>query len=56
MNTFTIQWSPEDGEYAATHSAFPSLSWLDRNPLLALNGLLTMMIEDNAWEPPPNTN
>jgi hypothetical protein len=55
-NTFTVRWSPDDGEYVATHSAFPSLSWLDRNPLMALNGLLTVMIEDNAWDPPANTN
>lgn len=55
-NTFIVRWSPEDREYVAMHSAFPSLSWLERNPLLALNNLLTMMIEENAWEPPPNTN
>lgn len=37
--SYAVQWSAEDGEYVATCSAFPSLSWLDRKPDLALMGV-----------------
>lgn len=44
-NIFTVAWSSEDGEYVATHSAYPSLSWLDENPTSALRGLVNIMDE-----------
>ncbi|MCI1674584.1 MAG: type II toxin-antitoxin system HicB family antitoxin [Bifidobacterium tibiigranuli] len=43
--TYRIQWSDEDGEYAATVLEFPGLSWLASNELEALQGL-HMVVEE----------
>lgn len=37
--TYVVRWSAEDQEFVATCTAFPSLSWLDRKPDLALIGV-----------------
>lgn len=37
--TYVVRWSAEDHEFVATCTAFPSLSWLDRKPDLALIGV-----------------
>lgn len=36
---YHVRWSPEDGEFVATCEEFPSMSWLDELPHLALKGL-----------------
>jgi predicted HicB family RNase H-like nuclease len=36
---YAVQWSPEDGEFVATVSEFPSLSWLESDQLGAIRGL-----------------
>ena len=38
-HTYRVVWSDEDGEYVGTCLEFPSLSWLDRTPELALTGI-----------------
>ena len=42
---FTVTWSPEDEEFVATCTEFPSLSWLDGTPALALSGLRNLVSE-----------
>jgi hypothetical protein len=41
----TVRWSAEDQEYVATHSKYPSLSWLDTTEQGALNGLKRLVAE-----------
>lgn len=43
--SYRVAWSEEDGEWVATASAFPSLSWLADTPRNALNGLLFLLDE-----------
>lgn len=48
-----VAWSPEDREYVATYSAFPSLSWLGRSPQEASDGLVGLVqeaLEDRMTE------
>lgn len=40
---YKVVWSPEDGEWVATCSAYPSLSWLAADPASALNDLLALI-------------
>jgi predicted RNase H-like HicB family nuclease len=39
MNSFKVVWSNEDSEYVATVEQYPSLSWLAKTPVEALQGL-----------------
>lgn len=46
---YSVQWSPEDQEFAATVLEFPSLSWLDEDQFEALRGierLVSVVIEE----------
>lgn len=48
---YTVQWSPEDGEFVATVSEFPSLSWLAPDQVGAIRGLealVQQVIDDMA--------
>lgn len=40
---FALFWSEEDNEYVATHSGFPSMSWMDPLPEAALRGMRDMV-------------
>jgi hypothetical protein len=58
--TYRVAWSAEDGEHVATVLEFPSLSWLDSDPVAALVGLrdlvaetITDMAENGEDVPPP---
>lgn len=42
-HTYRVLWSDEDGEYVGTCLEFPSLSWLDRTPELALTGIRNLV-------------
>ncbi len=42
-----VEWSDEDGEYVATCDQYPSLSWLDPNPTMALVGLRHVIRENS---------
>jgi predicted HicB family RNase H-like nuclease len=42
---YSVTWSPEDQEYVATVSEFPSLSWLDEDKEEALRGLEKLLRE-----------
>jgi predicted HicB family RNase H-like nuclease len=47
--TYRVSWSPEDDECVATCAEFPSLSWLDKDPVEALVGVKQLVrdaIED----------
>ncbi|WP_119343097.1 type II toxin-antitoxin system HicB family antitoxin [Facilibium subflavum] len=37
--TYRVTWSAEDSEYVGLCAEFPSLSWLDKSPELALKGI-----------------
>lgn len=37
--TYSVNWSPEDGEHVGLCAEFPSLSWLAATPEAALNGI-----------------
>lgn len=51
---YRVQWSSEDGEYVATVAEFPSLSWLDADPVNALQGLIDVVADlGAAGEPIP---
>jgi len=41
--TYSVKWSPEDGEWVATVAEFPSLSWLAPDPQAALAGLAALV-------------
>jgi len=38
-NTYTVQWSEEDGEHVGLCKEFPSLSWVAKTPEEALKGI-----------------
>jgi len=46
--TYHVQWSPVDQEYVATVAEFPSLSWLDPDRQIALDGIRKMVAEVDA--------
>jgi predicted HicB family RNase H-like nuclease len=37
--TYRVEWSPEDGEWVGLCVEFPSLSWLDLDPVEAVRGI-----------------
>jgi len=41
--TYRIAWSEEDGEYVAIAEEFPSLSWIESDPVDALRGLALLL-------------
>lgn len=43
--TISIFWSDDDQEYVATHSDYPSLSWLEPTIEGAVHGLLRLLTE-----------
>lgn len=43
--TYRVTWSEEDEEYVALCVEFPSLSWLDKTPELALKGIRKIVAE-----------
>lgn len=42
---YRVAWSPEDREFVATCTEFPSLSWLATSQVRALRGLETLLSE-----------
>lgn len=42
---FKVEWSSEDQEYVASVDKYPSLSWLDVDPSVALDSLIVMLEE-----------
>ncbi|BBZ84119.1 hypothetical protein MABM_40350 [Mycobacteroides abscessus] len=42
-HSYSVQWSAEDDEYVALVAEFPSLSWLDKDPVRALAGLVELV-------------
>lgn len=53
---YSVQWSPEDDEYVAVVAEFPSLSWLDKDPVRALTGLVKLVDEVRTDITRPNTD
>ncbi len=45
LYTYTLKWSEEDQEHVATCAEFPGLSYLAKNPKLALKGIQDL-VED----------
>ncbi|ODP31152.1 MULTISPECIES: type II toxin-antitoxin system HicB family antitoxin [Pandoraea] len=43
--TYRLTWSPEDGEHVGLCAEFPSLSWLDKTPEGALDGIRSTVTE-----------
>lgn len=43
--TYRITWSSEDGEHVGLCAEFPSLSWLDADPVQALQGIMGVVAE-----------
>ncbi len=43
--TYRVTWSADDNEYIGLCAEFPSLSWLDTSPELALKGIRTTVHE-----------
>ena len=42
---FKVQWSQEDEEWVGLCVEFPSLSWLENNPVAALQGIYDLVEE-----------
>ena len=43
--SYRVTWSPEDSEYVATCTEFPSLSWLHEDEVEALRGIRNLVAE-----------
>jgi predicted HicB family RNase H-like nuclease len=43
--TYRVTWSPDDQEFVATCSEFPSLSWLEADDIDALRGIKKLVAE-----------
>jgi hypothetical protein len=43
--TYRAEWSPDDGEWVGLCVEFPSLSWLDGNPVAAIAGIAQLVAE-----------
>lgn len=41
--TYRVTWSEEDQEYVGLCAEFPSLSWLEESPELALQGIRSLV-------------
>lgn len=56
--TYRAEWSPDDGEWVGQCVEFPSLSWLDGNPVAAIAGIAQLVAEvvkdmySNGEKPP----
>lgn len=48
-NHYKVEWSDEDNEYVATCTKFPSLSWLDEHPVIALRALIARVRETELY-------
>jgi predicted HicB family RNase H-like nuclease len=46
--TYRVTWSAEDGEFVATCTEFPSLSWLAASQAEALQGLVEVVADTVA--------
>jgi hypothetical protein len=42
--TYRVTWSQEDGEHVGLCAEFPSLSWLDATPEVALAGIRKLIV------------
>ena len=42
---WTVFWSDEDQEYVAIDSRYPSLSWLDPDPIVAYEGIRSLVAQ-----------
>lgn len=42
---YSVKWSEEDNEFVATTPEFPSLSWLDADEGVAVEGLKNLVAE-----------
>lgn len=56
--TYRVEWSPEDGEWVGLVAEFPSLSWMDPDPVAAMQGVYKLVQEvvvdiQEAGEIPP---
>jgi hypothetical protein len=40
---FHVEWSAEDGEYVGLCYRFPSLSWIDPDPIDAMIGIMRLV-------------
>lgn len=45
LYTYQVQWSSEAYEHVGTVAEFPSLSWLDADPCVALDGIRNLVAE-----------
>jgi hypothetical protein len=45
--TYRVTWSEEDGEHVGLCAEFPSLSWLEKTPEKALQGI-RMLVKKNV--------
>ena len=43
--TYRVEWSPEDEEWAGLVAEFPSLSWLDPDPVEAMRGIRDLVVD-----------
>ena len=43
MNDYRIIWSHDDKEYVGLCENYPSLSWLDPDPVEALKGIISVV-------------
>lgn len=47
---FSVSWSEEDQEYIGKHAAYPSLSWLSSSREGALDGIISLVQENEEVE------
>ena len=47
-DTYRVMWSEEDQEYIGLCAEFPSLSWLEEDPIAALSGIRKLVLETIA--------
>ncbi len=56
--TYRAEWSPEDGEWVGLCVEFPSLSWLEPDPVHAIGGIVALVADTvkdmytNGEQPP----
>ncbi len=55
-HSYSVRWSAEDNEYVAVVAEFPSLSWLDKDPVRALAGLVKLVDDVRKDITRPNTD
>lgn len=56
-HAYSVRWSAEDNEYVALVAEFPSLSWLDKDPVRALTGLVKLVddVRKDITRPNPDS-